>query len=92
MKKTVLIALTLALSGCAYGVDPADAARLLEQEGVTEFALEDPHVFYSNCAKGDNLNTPFTGVKNGRGVAGVICGQYNLFGSGAAKGMTIRYF
>ncbi|OWZ90443.1 hypothetical protein B9J07_28060 [Sinorhizobium sp. LM21] len=80
---TVIAALaaTTLLAGC--GVNPNDAKRALEAQGITGIQLGGYSVF--GCAKGDHFSSKFTGVGvNGKPVSGVVC-------SGLLKGTTIRY-
>jgi hypothetical protein len=81
-KARLLLVLTslLVLSGCA--VDQKDMARLMRQEGITEWRPTGADLFL--CGHGDLTSEAFEGVKNGQPVKGVVCG-------GALKAYTIRY-
>lgn len=82
MKKIIfaLAAITL-LAGC--GVNPQDARRALEAQGITNVQVGG--YAWWGCSRGDNYRSVFTGVGvNGKRVSGVVCG-------GWLKGITVRY-
>lgn len=64
------------------GIAPADFARLMRQEAITEAQPVSVSLF--SCGEGDGFATGFRGIKNGQPVKGVIC-------SGIFKSNTIRY-
>jgi hypothetical protein len=66
----LILAAALVLSGCA--VDQKDMARLMRQEGVTEWKPTGKEFFL--CANDSLAAQGFTGTKNGQPVRGVVCG------------------
>jgi opacity protein-like surface antigen len=84
MKKFALLAAVAAtslLAGC--GVDPDNARRALEAQGITNVQIGG-HAFFG-CDKNDQFASNFTGVGvNGKPISGVLCG-------GIFKGITVRY-
>ena len=80
------IALTIGLvaivSSC--GVNPNDAQRVLEAQGMTAVQIGG-HAWFG-CSKSDDLRSKFTAIGvNGKPVSGVVCGGW--FG----KSITVRY-
>ena len=80
MKRGALAIFFLSLCGCTVSKD--DVARLMKQEGITDW--HDDGLAVIGCADDDILQSGFHGIKNGQPVKGVICG-------GGTKGYTIRY-
>jgi hypothetical protein len=76
----LILAAVLTLPGCA--VNQKDMARLMRQEGVTEWRSTGSNTFL--CGHEDLTSETFEGIKNGQPVKGVVCG-------GPMKAYTIRY-
>lgn len=84
MKKillTAVIASTTLLASC--GVDPNDARRALEAQGITNVQIGGYAVF--GCGNRDRFRSKFTGIGvNGKPVSGVVCNSW-------LRGTTVRY-
>ncbi len=80
MKKLLLILPLILLVGCTQ---PADATRILENDGFTNIQITGYNWFA--CSKDDTYHTGFVAVKNGRTVTGTVCAGL-LF-----KNSTIRF-
>jgi hypothetical protein len=81
MKKLIISLAFIALTAC--GVSGDDFARIMRQEGISNFRNEGYAVF--GCSDSDTFKTRFSGTKNGQPIKGVVCG-------GWLKGYTVRYF
>jgi len=84
----IVVVFILIVSGSiSYELDPADFARIMRQEGI-ESPVNNGHQ-WSGCSDSDTINSGFSGIKNGVGVRGVVCGGAGGWGS---KAFTVRYF
>ena len=80
MKKIVLIAAVLLMTGCT---SKNDAERALRAEGFTDIKITGYD--FLACSEDDFYHTGFVAKRNGRTVRGTVCSGI-LF-----KGATIRY-
>lgn len=82
MKKLLMIIPMVALLA-SCGVNPHEARRILEEQGMTDVKIGGYSLF--GCSKGDNFSSSFTATSvKGNRVRGVICG-------GVFKGYTVRF-
>lgn len=80
-KSVIVVAAMVALSGC--GVNPQNASRALEAQGLTQVQIGGWSMF--GCGQDDTFKSSFTAIgANGQKVKGTVC-------SGWLKGVTVRY-
>lgn len=82
MNKLILaLGATLLLAGC--GVNPRNATRALEAQGMTNVKIGGYAWF--GCSDKDSFGSNFSAIgANGKVVTGVVC-------SGMFKGVTVRF-
>lgn len=80
-KAIILIGMAALLSAC--GVNPNDAKRSLEAQGMKDVKIGG--YAFLGCGERDNFRSSFTAIgANGQPVSGVVC-------SGFLKGITVRF-